>query len=347
MGGMRYTTARQHPIGSPFDAASTVDDVLAGIDLTGRNVVITGGHTGLGLEMTRGLSRAGASVTVAARNPDRAAEALDGLKNVETYRIDLVEPESIDAFVAHYLSSGRPLHILINNAGIMAGPLARDARGYEYHFAANHLGHFQLTTGLYPALRAADGARVVTMTSGAHRLTDIHWDDPNFHHSDYDGHVAYGQSKAANVLFTVELDRRWSADGIRGYVVHPGIIVTTNLGPAREAGAPPEFDEQWKQTMRDMGLFDDDGNPVVDPERGLKTPEQGASTAVFAATSPLLADIGGVYLKDNDVTPVDDTPAEAEYDGPPSTDVAPHAIDPESAKRLWELSERLIRGQAE
>src|SRR5690606_11365007 len=114
-------------------------------------------------------------------------------------------------------------------AGIMAGPLARDARGYEYHFAANHLGHFQLTTGLYPALRAADGARVVTMTSGAHRLTDIHWDDPNFHHSDYDGHVAYGQSKAANVLFTVELDRRWSADGIRGYVVHRSEEHTSEL----------------------------------------------------------------------------------------------------------------------
>lgn len=340
---MTDTIARQKPLGTPFTAASTVDDVLAGIDLTGRHVVITGGHSGLGKEMTRALSSAGADVTVLARDPGRAAAALDGVATVETYRVDLVDPASIDAFVRHYLGSGRPLHILINSAGVMAGPLRRDARGYEYHFAANHLGHFQLTTGLYPAMRAAGGARVVTLTSGAHRVTDIIWDDPNFHRTPYDGHVAYGQSKTANVLFSVELDRRWSADGIRGYAVHPGIILATNLGPAREPGAPPQYDDRWYEMIRAMGAADADGNPVIDPGRGLKTPAQGASTAVFAATSPLLDGIGGVYLKDNDITPVDDSPLPGRIDGPPSTDVAPHAIDPDSAKRLWELSERLIR----
>lgn len=339
---MPYTTTQQQPIATEFTAASTVDDVLAGIDLSGRNVVITGGHTGLGREMTRALSRAGAAVTVAARNPTKAAAALDDIPGVETHRLDLVDPDSIDAFVTHFLGTGRPLHILINNAGIMGGALARDNRGYEYHFAANHLGHFQLTNGLLPALRAAGGARVVTMTSGGHRLTDIRWDDPNFEHSEYDGHIAYGQSKTANVLFTVELDRRWSADAIRGYAVHPGIIVTTNLGPARGAGEDPTFSAEWMQMLRSQGLLDDDGNAVIAPELGLKTPEQGASTAVFAATSPLLADIGGVYLKDNDVAPVDDTPPTTEFDGPPPTDVAPHAIDPASAQRLWSMSERLL-----
>ncbi|MBE1878452.1 SDR family NAD(P)-dependent oxidoreductase [Myceligenerans pegani] len=341
---MTDTTSKQKPIGTGFTAASTVDDVLAGIDLTGTNVIITGGHTGLGREMTRGLSRAGASVMIAARNPDRAAAAVEGIERVETGRLDLVDPASIDAFAARYRDSGRPLHILINNAGVMGGPLARDARGYEYHFAANHLGHFQLTNGLLPALRAAGGARVVTMTSGAHRLADIRWDDPNFERTDYDGHLAYGQSKTANVLFTVELDRRWSGDGIRGYVVHPGIIATTNLGPARGAGEAPEQPEDWMAMLRAQGLFDDAGNPVIAPEQGLKTPAQGAATAVLAATSPLLAGIGGVYLKDNDISPVDDTPPTTEFDGPPPTDVAPHAIDPESARRLWTLSEQLLEG---
>lgn len=341
---MTYTTSTQHPIGTGFTAASTVDDVLTGIDLTGRNVVITGGHTGLGREMTRALSQAGAAVTVAARNPARAAAAVEDIPGVRTHRLDLVDPDSIDAFVDHYLDSGRPLHILINNAGIMGGPLVRDARGYEYHLAANHLGHFQLTTGLLPALRAAGGARVVTMTSGAHRLVDIRWHDPNFHSVTYDGHLAYGQSKTANVLFTVELDRRFSADGIRGYAVHPGIVVDTNLGPARDAGQDPQFSEEWLRMLRSQGLLDEKGDPVIAPERGLKTPAQGASTAVFAATSPQLAHIGGVYLRDNDVARVDDTPTTTEFDGPPSTDVAPHAIDPVSATRLWTLSERLLRG---
>ncbi|MFD1717212.1 SDR family NAD(P)-dependent oxidoreductase [Georgenia deserti] len=341
---MTDTRTRQHPIGTGFTAASTVDDVLAGIDLTGTDVVITGGHTGLGWEMTRGLSQAGASITIAARDPGRAARAVEDLERVRTDRLDLVDPASIDAFVAHYLETGRGLHILINNAGVMGGPLTRDARGYEYHFAANHLGHFQLTTGLLPALRAAGGARVVTMTSGAHRISDIRWDDPNFTRTEYDGHIAYGQSKTANVLFTVELDRRWSGDGIRGYVVHPGIIASTGLGPARGAGEAPVQPEDWMAMLQSQGLFDETGNPVIAPDVGLKTAAQGASTAVLAATSPLFADIGGVYLKDNDISPVDDTPASTEFDGPPPTDVAPHAIDPDSARRLWLLSEHLLRG---
>ncbi|WP_188190402.1 SDR family NAD(P)-dependent oxidoreductase [Nonomuraea sp. SYSU D8015] len=338
-------THKQRPIGSGFTAASTADEVLKGIDLSGKNVVVTGGHRGIGLETTRALCKAGASVTVAVRNPDRAASALAGIERVEADQLDLLDPASIDAFVTRYLDSGRPLHVLINNAGIMAGPLVRDARGYESQFATNHLGHFQLTLGLLPALRAAHGARVVNVTSGGHRLSGIRWDDPHFT-TGYDdmGMLAYGQSKTANVLFAVELDRRWAEDGIRGYAVHPGIVVGTNLGPYLAEG---EERTPWLSdgALRAMGLIDDSGRPINDPDREMKTPQQGASTTVFAATSPLLADIGGVYLKDNDISPLD-TPRPinfgAEEDIP--SDVVPHAVDPESARRLWELSERLLKG---
>lgn len=326
-------TQKQRPIGTGFTAASTADEVLKGIDLSGTNVVVTGGHVGLGLETTRALSKAGASVTVGSRNPDRAAPALAGIERVEIGQLDLLDPASTDAFAARYVDSGRPLHVLVNGAGIMAGPLVRDTRGYEAQFATNHLGHFQLTLGLLPALRAAHGARVVNVSSGGHRLSDIRWDDPHFS-TGYDGMLAYGQSKTANVLFAVELDRRWAGDGIRGYAVHPGVVVGTNLGPSITADA-----------LRAMGLIDESGRPIIDPDREMKTPQQGASTSVFGATSPLLAGIGGVYLKDNDVSLLDDDPKPINFGAEPvvSSDVVPHAVDPDSARRLWELSERLIR----
>jgi NAD(P)-dependent dehydrogenase (short-subunit alcohol dehydrogenase family) len=329
-------TQKQHPIGSGFTAASTADEVLEGIDLAGTNVVVTGGHVGLGLEITRALSKVGASITVGARNPDRAASALAGIERVEIGQLDLLDPTSIDAFATGYVDSGRPLHILVNNAGIMGGGLVRDARGYESHFATNHLGHFQLTSGLLPALRAAHSARVVSASSGGHRLSDIRWDDPHFA-TGYDGMLAYGQSKTANVLFAVELDRRWAEDGIRGYAVHPGIVIGTNLG-----NSVPE-DEKRAMNLA-MGLIDDSGRPIIDPDREKKTPQQGASTSVFAATSPLLAEIGGVYLKNNDISPLDDAPSTIVFGTEPivASDVVPYAVDPQSARRLWDLSERLL-----
>jgi NAD(P)-dependent dehydrogenase (short-subunit alcohol dehydrogenase family) len=324
---------KQHAIGSGFTAASTADEVLKGIDLSGTNAVVTAGHVGLGLETTRALSKAGATVTVGARSPESAASALAGIERVETAKLDLLDPASIDAFAARYLDSGRPLHILINNAGIMGGELVRDARGYESQFATNHLGHFQLTLGLLPALRAAQGARVVNVSSGGHQLCDIRWDDPHFS-TGYDGMLGYGQSKTANVLFAVELDRRWADEGIRGYAVHPGIAFGTSLAP-------------WitEDQLRAMGVLDDSGQPIIDPDRELKTLQQAASTAVFAATSPLLVDIGGVYLKDNDIAPLNHAPPTTEFGTEPITlpGVAPHAVDPVSAQRLWALSERLIK----
>ena len=329
-------THSQHPLRTGFTAASTTDDVLAGIDLSGKNAVVTGGHVGLGLEATRALAKAGASVTVGSRDPGRAAPALAGIEGVEVGRLDLLAPASIDAFAARYLDSGRPLHMLLNNAGVMGGPLSRDARGYESQFATNHLGHFQLTLRLLPALRAARGARVVNTTSGATRVSGIRWDDPQFT-AGYDPMLAYAQSKTANVLFAVELDRRWAGDGIRGYAAHPGIIVGTNLGSSMPA-------DQVRAMQQATGLVDESGRPVIDPGSGKKTPRQGAATIVFGATSPLLAGVGGVYLRDSDVSPLDDA-ADPEAQGADlirSQNVVPRSIDPQSARRLWEMSEQLI-----
>jgi NAD(P)-dependent dehydrogenase (short-subunit alcohol dehydrogenase family) len=326
-------THKQHPIDSGFTPASTADEVLAGIDLTGKTIVVTGGAAGIGLEVTRALSKAGASVTATSRDPSRAAASLIGIERAEVDRLDLVDPASIDDFVGRWLATGRPLHILINGAGASGGP-ERDARGYETQFAANHLGHFQLTLGLLPALRAARGARVVNVSSGAQRFGDIRWDDPNFH-AGYDFRRAYAQSKTANVLFAVELDRRFAGDHIRAYAAHPGVVVGTSLNSS--AG---------EDALRVMGLIDADGQAIIDPVVGKKTPQQGASTIVFGATSPLLAEIGGVYLKDNDISRLDDAPRPVTADSIPS-EVASHSIDPVSAKRLWELSERLLVGETD
>jgi NAD(P)-dependent dehydrogenase (short-subunit alcohol dehydrogenase family) len=325
-------THKQHPIDTGFTAASTVDDVLAGIDLSGKNVIVTGGHSGLGLVATRALAKAGASVTVGSRDPDRATTAVAGIERVEVSRLDLLDPTSIDAFATRYVGSGRPLHILLNNAALPApAEIVRDARGYEAQFATNHLGHFQLTLRLLPALRAAHGARVVNTTSGAQRLSDILWDDPHFITGDYDPILAYAQSKTANVLFAVELERRWAADRIHGYAAHPGVIVGTNLN-----------NSVGEDAQRAMGLIDESGQPIIDPERGKKTPQQGASTIVFAATSPLLAEIGGVYLNNNDVSQLNDEqpPVTAQEI---SADIVSHSIEPQSARRLWELSEQLLK----
>ena len=322
-------THKQHPLGTPFTPASTADDVLAGIDLTGSE---RDRHRRSCRHRAGGHPRARQGWRVrhgrGSRPEPRRRRAGQGSKRVEVGQLDLIDPRSIDAFAARWLESGRPLHILVNGAGASGGP-ERDARGYETQFATNHLGHFQLTLALLPALRAAHGARVVNVSSGAQRFGRIRWDDPNFTEG-YDSRAAYAQSKTANVLFAVELDRRWAANGIRGYAVHPGVVVGTKLNSS--AG-----DEALKR----MGLIDDAGQPIIDPAVGKKTPSQGASTIVFAATSPLLADIGGVYLKDNDISALDDGPRQLTAESIPA-EVASHSIEPASAERLWELSERLL-----
>jgi NAD(P)-dependent dehydrogenase (short-subunit alcohol dehydrogenase family) len=326
-------THHQRPLGTGFTAASTASEVLRGIDLTGKNVIVTGGNGRLGLETTRALAQAGASVTVAARNLESAGRAIADIPRAEVSQLDLVDPRSIDGFAERWLASQRPLHILVNSATSFPIPPERtlDARGYEIQLATSHLGHFQLTLALLPALRAAHGARVVNLSSGAQRFGIVRWDDPHFATGGYAPHVAYAQAKMANVLFTVELDRRFAKEGIRAFAVHPGVIVDPQTpGTSRFA------------SLRAQGLLDEAGAPIIDPERGKKTVQQGASTIVLAAASPLLDDIGGVYLKDNDVSRTDDEPRPLTPDSIPS-EVTSRSIEPESARRLWDLSEELLK----
>ncbi|MEV4605047.1 SDR family NAD(P)-dependent oxidoreductase [Amycolatopsis sp. NPDC049253] len=324
----------QQPIGSAFDAASTAADVVRGIDLSGKVAIVTGGHSGIGLETTRALCSAGATVVVPVRSPERARTALDGIDGVEIDRLDLADPASVDRFAEGFVASGRPVHMLINNAGIQGVPLSRDARGCEAHFATNHLGHFQLTTRLWPALRRAGGARVVNVSAWINRIAPLVFDDIHFERRDYDGLQAYGQSKTANCLFSVALDEHGAGEGIRAFALHPGLIVGTNLSP-------------WmtQEQLRSMGLIDEHSAPVIDPESDRKTPQQGASTTVWCATSPQLDDMGGVYCENNEVSPlVSPSPEDAALmtgrtQTPPG--VVQHSIDPHAAARLWELSEQL------
>ncbi|TXS79112.1 MULTISPECIES: oxidoreductase [unclassified Streptomyces] len=326
-------TTVQEPLRSGFDAASTAEDVVRGIDLTGKVAVVTGGYSGIGLETARVLRAAGAEVVVPARDTGRAEAALKGIDGVGIEAMDLLDPASVDAFAENFLASGRPLHILVNSAGVMATPLTRDARGYEVQFATNHLGHFQLAARLRPALRRAQGARVVSVSSWGHRFSPVRFDDPHFEHSAYDRWVAYGQSKTANILFAVALDERGRADGIRAYSLHPGSIVDTNLKKYLA-----------EEDLKAAGVHDADGRTVLDPTRQLKTVEQGAATSVWCATSPLLAGKGGVYCENNDIAPPMSAAEGREWTlttRTPKPGVLAYALDPEAADRLWELSERL------
>jgi NAD(P)-dependent dehydrogenase (short-subunit alcohol dehydrogenase family) len=307
-------------LGSGFGLRSTAAEVVAGHDLTGREIVVTGGYSGLGLETVRALAGAGGTVTVAARRPDAArAELADVAGRVEVAALDLGDPASIDAFVRQWLSKDAPLHLLVNNAAIMANPLTRDARGFESQFATNHLGHFQLTVGLWPALARAEGARVVSLSSIGHRIAAVDLDDPHFECQPYDKWVAYGRAKSANSLFAVGLDARGAAHGVRAFAVHPGGIMT-NL----QRHLPME--EQIA-----MGWVDENG--VVNAL--FKTPEQGAATSVWAGTSPALNGLGGLYCEDCDVA------ALWEEGMTGWSSVRPHAVDPDAAERLWAISESM------
>src|SRR5260221_252339 len=219
----------QQPIGSGFGAASTADDVIKGIDLSGKVAIVTGGYSGIGLETVRTLRLGGARGILPARDHNKAILALEGIDGVEIEAMDLMDPASIDVFAGKFIASGRPLHILVNSAGIMAVRLIRDLRGYESQFSTNPLGHFQLAVRLWPALRQANGARVVSVSSWGHHYSPVVFDDPNFEHRAYDRWSAYGQSKTANILFARALDARGAAHGVRAFALHPGMIVGTGL----------------------------------------------------------------------------------------------------------------------
>lgn len=321
---------QQHSVPTPFTAASTATDVLAGVDLSGKEVIVTGGHSRLGREVTRALASAGAQATVASRDTARAQAVVDGIPGVRVEELNLVDPGSVESFAARWAAAGRPLDILVNNAAVLFSPERRlDARGIELAFSTSHLGHFQLTRALLPALRTAHGARVVTVTSGAARIGAIRWDDLNFT-TGYDPVAGYAQSKRANTLFTAELDRRYAGDGISAFAAHPGVVI----GPGPHAPGRIE-------PLRAQGLVDDDGATIINPEVGKKTIQQGAATIVFGAASPLLDGVGGVYLKDSDVAPIDDAVRPMTPDRIPA-DANSAMLDAADAARLWRLSEQLL-----
>ncbi|MEU7789997.1 SDR family NAD(P)-dependent oxidoreductase [Amycolatopsis sp. NPDC049159] len=304
----------QHKIGSGFGAESTAAEVVAGIDLTGELAIVTGGYSGLGLETTRALTAAGAHVVVPARRRATAEEALRGIGNVEVDELDLGDLGSVRAFAERFLASGRGIDVFIGSAGIMASPETRVGPGWEAQFATNHLGHFALVNRLWPAF--TDGARVVSVSSRGHHYGPVRFDDLEFRRG-YDKWLAYGQAKTANVLFAVRLDKL-AGDRVRAFSLHPGRILTDLVR---------HLD---RQELVDAGMVDADGRVTG----GAKTPEQGAATQVWAATSPQLDGLGGVYLEDCDVA--EPAPADGTRTG-----VKDYAIDPALAERLWTVSAEL------
>lgn len=315
--------ALQAPLGSGFTAASTASEVIEGISLAGKVAIVTGGYTGIGLETTKTLAAAGATVVVPARSLAKAQENLAGVANVEVAEMDLLNPTSIDAFAETFLASGRPLHLLIHNAGIMFVPLRRNNQGLESQLATNYVAPFQLTARLWPALKKASGARVINVSSQGHQFGPFDFEDPNFEQREYETLAAYGQSKTALNLFSLELDKRAQAFGVRAYAVHPGNIWGTEL--AREA--PVEILQQF-------GFYDAQGNIVPEVVASLKTIPQGAATTIWCATSPLLNHLGGVYCEDADV-------ATLALGSEMSAGVKPYSVDAAAAKRLWQLTEKL------
>ncbi|RZK57998.1 MAG: SDR family NAD(P)-dependent oxidoreductase [Pedobacter sp.] len=334
MGKNNYQGVLQNPIGSNFSAASTTNDVIKGIDLKGKTAIVTGGYAGIGLETVKALVLAGSNVIVPTRNIEKAKKSLAGIANVELEIMDLMNPNSIDAFSEKFLSSNRPLHLLINNAGIMWVPLQRDERGYESQISTNYLGHFQLTAKLWSALVKANGARVVNVSSWGHHFSPFVFDDPNFNKREFESFSAYGQSKTASILFALELDNRGKDFGVRSYSLHPGIISESELG----RNVPHE-------DLVSYGVFDENGKVINDPSKGLKSLTQGASTTVWCATSPQLDDIGGVYCENADIAQLENVEVDGSKENMDGTtmmkDVMPYALDETSAKKLWKLSESL------
>ena len=312
--------SHQEPVNSPFGYRSTAGEVIDGIDLSGRCVVVTGGYSGIGTETVRAIAAAGAQVIVGARRTGQAHDVLDALDgDIAILPLDLADPASIDAFAEAVAGRTDTIDILINNAAIMASPLARDARGYEMQFATNHLGHFQLTARLWPLLLAGGGARVVALSSIGHRLHGLDLDDPHFERRDYDKWLAYGQAKSANALFALQLDKLGESRGVRAFAVHPGGIAT------------PLQRHLTMEEQRAMGWYDEDGNV----HEAFKSTEEGAATTVWCAVSPLLEGKGGVYCEDCEVA------VAADPEKPRAGGYYPHIRDEDLAGKLWTKSEAM------
>jgi NAD(P)-dependent dehydrogenase (short-subunit alcohol dehydrogenase family) len=310
---------------SQFNAKSTTDDVIEGVSLAGRVAVVTGASAGLGIETARTLAGAGARVELVARDGEKLGRVVDSLREAQpgaqfdTALMDLADLDSVRSAATDITERNPEIHLLINNAGIMACPPGRTAQGFELQFGTNHLGHFLFTGLLAPSLlaAAADGereCRVIALSSAAHRFAPVDFEDPNFEHHDYEKWLAYGQSKTANALFAVGLDRRLRDRRVHAFSVHPGVI-QTELGR--------HLTQQDQETV--LGAI---------PRDEYKTVPQGAATSVWAATSPDLEGRGGLYLEDCHVA---EPGRPGERGG-----VQDYAVDPELAERLWTLSERLV-----
>jgi len=306
-----------------FDADSTTADILDGVSLDGRLALVTGASSGLGLETSRALAAAGCGVVMCARDAEKLARAVTQVRaavpgaELDTLLMDLADLDSVRAAADDCCRRFGALDLLINNAGVMACPLMRTAQGCEMQFGTNHLGHFLFTGLVAPALLAAAPARVVNLSSAGHRFAAVNFEDPNYHHRDYDKWEAYGAAKTANILFTVALDARLAERGVRVYAVHPGVIMT-------ELGR--HMDETDLALLRERSPA---GEELV-----FKSVEQGAATTVWAATAPELAERGGIYLENCQIA----VPA---VDGA-GGGVESYALDTTNAERLWTLSEALV-----
>lgn len=314
-----------------FSSDSTTDDVLAGVDLSGRHVVVTGASSGLGEESTRALTARGAAVTMLARDPEKNAAAADRIRatvpdaELELDTVDLADLASIRSFAARHLDRGRPIDVLMNNAGVMACPFWHTTDGFEMQFGTNHLGHFELTRLLEPAILAGTEPRIVCLSSAAHGISDVDLDDPNFERTDYDPWISYGRSKSANALHALALARRLGDAGVLAFSVHPGGI-QTNLGRHLDEELINQMLERTRERAEAAG----------EESTGFrfKSVEQGAATQVWAATAPELAEHNGAYLADCGV-------------GVEGADVGrngflPHITDTDRAEGLWSLSEDLL-----
>ncbi|MFG2925650.1 SDR family NAD(P)-dependent oxidoreductase [Streptomyces sp. NPDC048305] len=311
---------------TPYSARTTALEVVDGIDLSGRRALVTGGASGIGTETVRALATAGAEVTVATRRPAlveplvNEMRLVSGAGSVLAAEIDLADLSSVASFAQSWQG---PLDMLVANAGIMALPArVLSQQGWEMQLATNFLGHFALTDLLHPAMREAQGARVVVVSSGAHRSKPFNFDDPHFARRPYDPWVSYGESKTAGVMFAVGASR-WAEDGILVNSMNPGFIMTK---------LQRHLDDS---TMRSLGVMDDQGRVITPPH--FKTPAQGAATSVLLAASPLLSGVSGTYFEDNQEARV----VQGDEDKPGG--VAAHALDKQSAARLWDYASEAIQ----
>ena len=316
----------QKPVDSGFGAKSEPLEIMEDIDLSGKIALVTGGYSGIGTETSRALVNAGCEVYTPARRTDVALKELEGIVPKENVvEMDLAKPKSVQNFVDDFSKQVSKLDILINNAGVMACPEMRTPEGWELQFAVNQIGHFILTKGLLPKMQAAGGARLVTLSSTGHKMSGIRWDDIHFKNSNYEKWTAYGQSKTAASLLAVEVDKRMKDSGVRAFGVHPGGIMT------------PLQRHLQQEEMIALGWMDKDGQPTERVAKMFKTPTQGASTTLWAATSPQLDNIGGVYCENCDVASSTDEGENSRYIG-----VNDWAVDSEEANRLWHETELML-----